>query len=421
MTERSQAHGTPASTANLHRLFVLRNIAITAQVGAVLISLWYLELALPVGTLFAVIGALAAFNVFTALRLRRGPRVSHFEFLVQLLVDIMVFTVLLYLTGGATNPFALLYLMPMTIAATVLPGRYTWFIAIVTAACYSLLLWTYIPLPHSHMGMDDFGLHVLGMWLGFVLSAGLIAYFVVGMGDTLRRREQALAAAREQALRDQQLVTLGTLAASTAHELGTPLGTMALLVEELDETLPEDQRATTATLRQQIARCKEALSNLSSSAGAIRLTGGSRLTVDRYLQAIIDEWRDTRSGIELSTQFDGEIPAPSILADRTLTQALINILDNAADVSPSEVACEAAWSCDSVRLEILDRGPGLADEARHRAGEMGFSSKPDGMGLGLFLAHAIIRRFGGGVQLLNREGGGICTRITLPLGSAIGG
>jgi two-component system sensor histidine kinase RegB len=241
------------------------------------------------------------------------------------------------------------------------------------------------------------------------------------MGDTLRRREQALAAAREQALRDQQLVTLGTLAASTAHELGTPLGTMALLVEELDETLPEDQRATTATLRQQIARCKEALSNLSSSAGAIRLTGGSRLTVDRYLQAIIDEWRDTRSGIELSTQFDGEIPAPSILADRTLTQALINILDNAADVSPSEVACEAAWSCDSVRLEILDRGPGLADEARHRAGEMGFSSKPDGMGLGLFLAHAIIRRFGGGVQLLNREGGGICTRITLPLGSAIGG
>jgi two-component system sensor histidine kinase RegB len=406
------------AAADLRRLFLLRNVAIIGQIAAIAATSGVLKMSLPLLPLTAIIAAQALMNAITWLVLRHNWQVSYPVFGAHLLIDVLALSGLLYCAGGATNPFVSLFLIPLAISATVLPSRYTWALAAVTIVCYTGLLYDYIPLPHMmHADMSPFGMHVYGMWLGFVLSAGIIAYFVVGMGKTLRQREHALAAARERALRDAQLVQLGTLAASTAHELGTPLGTMALLAEELEETCDRndpEMNERLGMLRGQIDRCKTALATLAASAGNVRLSGGGVMAIDGYLASLQAEWQQTHPDTVLNTRWEGEQPAPAILADRTLSQAINNILDNAADVSPRAIEWYAHWNQSECVLEIRDWGPGLTREAEQKVGKVPYTDKPEGLGLGLFLAHAIIGRFGGSVTLFNCEDGGSCTRVLLP-------
>jgi len=169
------------------------------------------------------------------------------------------------------------------------------------------------------------------------------------------------------------------------------------------------------TLREQIDRCKGALSDLSASAGGVQLGGGSVIPVDHYLDEVLNEWRQTRPGTDINTDWQGVKPGAGILADRSLTQALANILINAADVSREPCEWIAGWNATQIEMEIRDTGPGLTAEARAHVGKRPFSEKTEGLGLGLFLAHAIIERFGGRVTLSNRPGGGVITRIELPL------
>jgi len=405
-----------AEYINLHRLFMLRNIAIMGQLVAVYVTQIYLHIPLPVLSISLVIFTLALFNLFTIFRLRWGGKVTQLEFLLQLLVDVLVLTALLYLTGGATNPFVLMFLLPVIIATAVLSPRYTWVITLVTALCYSLLMWKYTPLPMEHHSDNGFSQHVLGMWVSFVVSAAVTAYFVVAMRRTLQSKQHELNAAREKQLRDEQLVVLGTLAASTAHEMGTPLGTMHLLSDELKETVDDPAaQAIITTLKEQVTRCKDALANLSSAAGSVQLGGGNIVAVDDFLHEVLNEWQQSRPTAQIDTDWQGNKPAPGILADRTLSQALCNILDNAADASSDDVQWLANWDTNCLTMEINDRGNGLSSDAEQIVGNRPYSEKGDGMGLGLFLADSIINRFGGDVRLANRDGGGVTTRIHLPL------
>ncbi len=414
----------PAIMINLRRLVILRWCAIAGQVSAVAVATRVLNLDLPLTGITLVILASIVFNLFAWQRVARQPEnhrheISDQEFFYHLLFDIAVLSTLLYFTGGATNPFGFLYLLPITISAAVLSSRYTWTLAAITVASYSFLIWQYIPLPEAHHNhTESFNLHVFGMWLGFVVSAIMVAYFVVGMGNSLRRQEQVLVKAREDALRNERLVAIGTLAASTAHALGTPLGTMALITDELQHDCKADDavsRENIKTLRLQIERCKEALAELSVSAGNVSASDGGVLAVDDYLQQLLDQWQQTRCDIEVKTQWQGSRPVPALLVDRTLSQALYNILDNAAEATLSHIDWLASWDDKQLYMEIRDFGSGLHDEAKTQAGKIPFSSKQDGMGLGLFLAHAVIERFGGSVKLYNHEQGGLCTSIQLPL------
>lgn len=403
--------------ANLKRLFVLRSIAIAGQITVVVIAVKFLSIPLPLIPIMSIIAALALFNLLAWSALQRGWSQLQPGFFAHLLIDVLALSGLLYFSGGASNPFVLLFLLPLTISATVLPGRYTWTLAVITVICYTFLIRNHVGLAHSHSQSDTFGLHVLGMWLGFVLSAGLIAYFVVGMGRTLRQQAEDLAQVREQALRDEQMVARGILAATTAHELSTPLATMALITEELsDECRNADPQlhAKLATLETQVERCKTALATLSASAGGVRLSGGGPVTADAFLHQLHREWQQSRPGAVVRTHWQNENFKVSILVDHMLSQALMNILDNAAQASPDQVEWHAHWDHEELVMEILDRGPGLTTEARKRMGKEPFTTKPEGLGLGLFLAHSIIGRLGGSVTLFNREGGGLCTRIQLP-------
>lgn len=408
-----------SNAINLRRLIVLRLIALAGQILAVWIAVTSLHLALPLRPLIGIIAALALFNFLTWLRMQRAWPVGEIELFFHLALDVAALTALLYFSGGSTNPFVILYLLPLALTAAALPAGYAWAMVAVSMACYSLLMFYYIPLPHSHGDHDDFGLHVLGMWLGFLLSAALIAWFAVRMSETRRSRDRLLAQMREDELRNERIVALGTLAAGAAHELGTPLSTMAVLAKDMegDAAAPASMRANLRVLREQVDRCKSILSSLSASAGASRAEGGRRVPLEVYLAEVVNDWQQMRRGVSVRRHFEGPRPSPEIIAEQTLSQAIVNILNNAADSSPDNVEVDARWNGQELVLEISDRGGGLTPETARAAGQPFFTTKApgQGLGLGLFLAHAALRRFGGTVQMYNREGGGVCTQLTLPL------
>lgn len=404
---------------NLHRLFLLRIIVIAAQCLTFALAYHVLEMKLPWMEMLAVTAMLALLNLATWLRLRRNWPVSSVEFFAQLLIDVFALSTLLYFSGGSTNPFISLYLLPLTIAAAALPWTYTWLMAAITISCYSLLLFYYVPLPHDH---DDHGSefvrHVSGMWLAFVLSTVLIAWFVVKMGISIRERDKDLALAREQALRNEQIIALGTLAAGAAHELGTPLATMAILTGELQEEYKEDTEFQNdiRILRDQIAHCKRTLTQMLADAGQARAEDGSGQAVDHFLHQVLDKWQLMRPAVQFTYRGSGVQPAPQIMNTRLLSQSILNLLNNAADASLKQIEIEVSWDDQELHLQILDHGDGLKGDAIQRAGQPFFTTKPrgQGFGIGLFLANANIERFGGKVRLTNREEGA-CTQVILPL------
>ncbi len=410
----------------LRRLFLLRNFTILGAGLAIGIANSAFNLALPLRALFTILALLTLLNVFTLLRCRFGRIISNTEIFVQMLLDIAGLTSLFYFTGGASNPLVWFYLLPLMIAATILPRTYTWTMAGVTVACYSALFFFNVQLPHSGMHHDSgmhndggFQMHVLGMWVGFVVSAVFVAFIIAGLAHGLRERDRKLAEARERALQDERLVALGTLAAGAAHELGTPLGTMAILTAELEQEYSTpahgDLQNKLGILHRQIDRCKEALSVLSASAGAGRAEAGHRMQVRSYLEEVVSEWQGQRADAVLKATIDTAAPPSEIIAERTLTQALINVLNNAADASPLDVTLEASWTADTLRLDVSDRGPGLDADMFSRLGRTPVSTKPEGMGVGLYLAQATIDRLGGRLSVMNRTHGGTTFEITLPL------
>ncbi|MDN5881704.1 MAG: ATP-binding protein [Nitrosospira sp.] len=407
-------------SVNLRRLFLLRNIVIVAQCLTFALAYWVLEMQLQWMEMIMVTMLLAVLNLATWIRLRRNWPVSSIEFFAQLLVDVFALSALLYFSGGSTNPFISLYLLPLTIAAAALPWAYTWVMAAITISCYTLLLFHYVPLPHDHEEhITEFNLHVSGMWLAFVLSTVLIAWFVVRMGISIRERDKDLALAREQALRNEQIIALGTLAAGAAHELGTPLATMAVVAGELQNDYTENREFQNSIriLRDQITHCKHTLTQLLANAGQARAEDGSGQAVDYFLRQVLDKWQLIRPSVKFTYHGKGEVePAPQILNTQLLRQSILNLLNNAADASPKHVEIEANWNHQELHLEILDYGAGLTGEAAQRAGQAFFTSKAPGkgFGIGLFLANANIERFGGSVRLTNRENGA-CTQVTLPL------
>lgn len=411
-----------SSSRNLKRLFILRGLIISGELLALLAVHLLIEMPLPVLPLLLIIGTLALVNLWTWHRIRSGALIHDREFFIQLTIDVIALTGVLYFTGGATNPFAWFFLIPLIIAATVLSAGATWMMAALTATCYTVLMFFFLPLPgqeHMHHS-DNFAQHVFGMWFGFVLGAALISWFVVGMAKTLRERDRLLAEAREQSLRDEQLVAMGTLATGAAHELGTPLATMAIVTRELERQETSDSiKRKVRIMREQIDRCKQALSVISASAGEARAESGSLVKVDRFLGKLVKEWRTQHPDAFIETEIQPGPPAAQIVDEYTLHQSLNNLLNNAAEASADALLLKADWDEQQLNIDILDRGPGLHPNTVSLLEQHKASQKEYGMGLGLFLTHATIRRLGGNIALFDREGGGTCTRVRLPLASFV--
>jgi len=368
---------------------------------------------------FGVSGALLVLNIATLLRLRSDLPVGDMEVLVHLMIDVVLWTILMALCGGPTNPLVSLYLLPLVIAAVTLPRALIWSVTLLTIGCYTYLCRQLFPPGHPMHGVS-FETHLLGMWATFVFSALLIAFFLERMANAIRERDRLLAQAREEGLRNERIVALGTMAAGAAHELGTPLTTIAVITKELENscakrpTLVADLRA----LRTQVDHCKQIISGLLASAGQARAEGGERQPLDKFLDEIVAKWQMVRPAVACAYVRRGVTPIPAIVAEQTVSQAIMNLLNNAADASPDHVEVDGEWNEERLRLEIRDRGPGLSRSVELRAGEPFFSTKPpgQGIGIGLFLANATVERLGGKVGIFNREGGGACTLVEIPLG-----
>lgn len=401
---------------NLQRLVLLRAVLNGGELAALIVASTMLGLALPVTAVTGVVLAHVLLNLCTAWRLRRPSPVHERELFAHLLADLLAFGALLYLSGGATNPFAFLLLLPLSVSAAALAQHYSYAMAAAAIGSYSLLMSYHRPLPEA--GAHGFHMHVVGMWLGFVLSAALIAYFVTRMGTALREQQQRLAQAREQALRDERLLALGTLAAGAAHELGTPLATMAVVTEDLARECADDARLgrRLQIVRGQIDRCKQVLAGLAGQTGGLRAEAGRKQQLRPYLETLLADWRRRRPGAQPCIHWEqGAAPGPWIVTDRTLDQAVGNLLDNAADASPGQVEVVADWDDEMLRIRVCDRGPGFRPEALARAGNAFFTTKEGGHGLGLYLALATVTRYGGNLDMHNRNNGGASVHMSLPL------
>ena len=426
-------HPTASATLkNLRRLFWLRAL-MAVLIGLAAWAAYALyNIHLPPGAVFGAVALLLLLNALTWWRLSRPIAASDTELLLQLLLDMAILSGLFYATGGYSNPFVWMYLLPLTVAAVALPWHHTWLVALLAVSCYSALMFWYQPLPmmsaqmpgmngeHAHMQHDGgFSVHLLGMWAGFVVSAAVIAFFVERMGRNLREYDRLIAEAREKMLESERVLALGTLATAAAHELGTPLATMAVVAGEMaDDCADQPQLAASlALLRGQIQRCKQILTSITASAGRERAGDGQRQALDAFLHHTIACWQDDHPATRLDSRLSGSQPAPVIALDRTLAQALTNLLDNAADASPAAIELDGRWDRAELSLDIRDHGSGLSAEMVHKAGTPFFTTKPEGgLGLGLYLARLIFERFGGSVALENHPQGGMLTRVRLPLG-----
>ncbi len=402
--------------ATLWRLVHLRWLLLAGSLAAVMAVPALLGIPLPTVPLLLVLALLAGFNGLAAARLRQSGGMTPPALAVQIVVDLVALGVLLFLSGGASNPLVSLLLLPVAAAALILPWPWAAGVAGLAIALYSLLAVWFVPLRIADAARAT-SLHLAGMWLTFVVSVVLIAWLIVRMTASIRARDAALATAREQALRDERVVALGALAAGAAHELGTPLATMAVIVGELqrEPALAAAAGEDLVLLRQQIAACKEIVTGLAARAGAARLEAARAVAADRWLDGVLARWRATRPHAASILKLVGQAAVPEVVVDATLEQAVVNLLNNAANAGKGEVEVRLDWNATTLFVEVLDSGGGFPEHVLAHAGHAPLPSATGGAGIGLLLTHAAIGRLGGVLVLENRPEGGGRARVALRL------
>ncbi|MBL4583201.1 MAG: HAMP domain-containing histidine kinase [Pseudomonadales bacterium] len=412
-----------ASRESLNRIIQLRFILIVAEIFLVLVAHQWFELLLPLEAIGIVIVLMTLVNLLSLWRLKIDFPFTEVEIFVQLVIDVLSLSVLIYYCGGSTNPFVSLYLVPLVVATVALNKRYTWLMCGLVIGCYSLLVQYYQPLLMRGDSQHLHHLHLRGMWLNFIISGLLITFISVRIRESLRAHGKALAKARADSARDENLVGLGMVAVGAMHELGTPLSTMSVLANELKREYADDPNLAENLdlLNSQIKLCKTRLNELLEATGRGANGAQSVVSIDQFFIDLLDRWRIMRPAVSIDkSNING--PKINIYAELSIEQAVINFLDNAADVSPHNVEMEVNWDQQWIHIGIHDRGPGLTDELARNVGKAFFTTKlpGKGMGIGLYLANASVERIGGNVELYARLGGGLTIQIKLPVNALLG-
>ena len=404
---------SPETPVTLRRLVVLRWCLLAGELAAVLVVPPLLDIPLPRWPMLVVIVLQLTSNARMARRMTRTDFFVDGELFVQLVLDVFALSVLMFLSGGAANPLISLLLPPVAVAALALPPPLVAIMAGLAVTAYSALNILYLPLSIADAARAA-SLHLAGMWFTFVVSVGMLAWFVMRMAASIRQRDVELSAVREQALRDERVIALGALAAGAAHELSTPLATMAIVVGDLenDAELSEASRADVALIRTQISACKNLISQLAERAGAERLDSAAVVAADRWLAQVHARWLELRPHVRSDLHFAGPMPAPTIITDTRLEQGVVSLFNNAANTG-SVVHVVVNWDDQSLSIEVRDDGPGFPPLVLEYAGRAPFPVHVGGSGIGLFLAQAATTRLGGQLILFNDNGG--VAHIRLPV------
>ncbi|OWW21353.1 ATP-binding protein [Noviherbaspirillum denitrificans] len=407
----------------LGRLAWMRAIALTFEAIGVAMAVLWLEVHLEVEPVLVVMALLAAFNGWTWRRLQNPQPVGDTGLFFQLLVDIAALSALLYLTGGATNPFVSLYLPALAVAAAILPWSHALVLAIVSLAAYSAMMSNYVPIHvmDHEMAMSY---HLVGMWINFALSAALITWFVGRRSRLLREKDAQLAMAREQHLKSEQMIALGTQAARTAHEMGTPLSTIALIAGDLRHDFARDPALAAyqediATIEAQIALCKASLDRMGDKAGEDAASQDDPVDVAGWLAEFIEKWRVRCPATRLKLSVAAE--GAQVRHAHDLGQVLLILLDNAAHAVSQADSVVSVYLTVEARfavIRIADQGPGISAELLPRLGSEQVTSTSGGQGIGLTLAFATARQMGGRIVLSSEPGAGTTATLTVPLHEA---
>jgi two-component system, sensor histidine kinase RegB len=436
---RGFAQGAGAGgRVRLRTLSNLRWLAVAGQSAALFLVYFALGYSLPFPYCAAAIAVSAALNVLLALRYPPAHRLTNREATFYLAFDVLQLAALLYLTGGITNPFALMFVAPVVIAATTLNLGNVLILAGIAFASTSLIALKHLPLPwpaHEALLLPE--LYQAGIWIALVIGIGFTSVYAWRIASESARMSAGLAATQLALAREHRLASIGALATAAAHELGTPLGTIAVVARELERALPEKsaEAEDVRLLRDQAERCRAIIARLANPEETM-LGATARLPLGAFLDDISASHRgeDLEIRVTVSPPRIDE-PVPQVWRAPELLHGLGNIIENAADFAQSLVAVHASWDDQFLHVSVIDDGPGFAPEIFEALGEPYITSRPghhalgetelgpvgsldqhEGMGLGFFIAKVLLEQTGGIVKAANPEGGGAQVSIRWPRG-----
>ena len=410
---------TDPGRRNMWLLVQLRWIAVGGQLATIGFVHFVMGVHLPLIPLFMAPLVLAGINLGTYPLLDRRSEITNWELTVAMLVDVAALAWQLHFTGGLTNPFASLFLLQVVTGAMLLRPWSSW--TIVSAAGAALFAIAISPEPLVLPGnfRDPFRLYLAGSLICFALIAVLLVLLITRIGRNLRDGDAALAEIRQRAAEEDHIVRMGLLATGAAHELGTPLSSLSVILGDWQRmprlAADKDMAQDIADMQAEVARCKTIVSGILLSAGEARGIASEFTTVRGFLDGLVADWRGSRltGTLEYEDRFGPDV---AIVSDTALRQVLSNVIDNAAEVSPDWIGITLLREADDLVIEVADRGPGFAPGMLEGFGQPYRSSKgKPGGGLGLFLLVNVLRTLGGTASAENRPEGGALVRIRLPL------
>jgi two-component system sensor histidine kinase RegB len=423
LTEQHQAPEHLAGRANLLQLVQLRWLAVAGQLVTILTADRLLEVRLPLREMLGLLAGLALFNLACWLRSRQAPDIANGELFAGLMVDVAALSGQLFFAGGVTNPFIFLYLLQVAVGAVLLRSHYIWMMVAVASLAFVLLTQWYRPLHLPDQRTATLSLdYIGGLLICFLLNAALLVIFISRIGANLRQRDARLAELRQRAAEAEHILRMGLLASGAAHELGTPLATLSVILGDWARMAPfagePELREEIEEMQVQLQRCKRIVSGILLSAGEARGEAPVVVTLQSFLDDLVEHWRRTRPGPGLDYRL-GDLPRADIVSDTALRQMIDNVLDNALEAAPqAPPQLQVICSDGLLQLRVRDDGPGFAADMLANFGKPYQSTKGrPGGGLGLFLSSNVARTLGGYIEARNRLGGGADVTVSLPLSS----
>jgi two-component system sensor histidine kinase RegB len=426
----------------LRTLDNLRWMAVGGQSAALFIVYFGLEYPLPLFGCAVAIATSAALNIGLAIRYPATHRLTNREATAYLAYDVMQLAALLYLTGGIQNPFALMFLAPVVIGAATLNLGNTFFLAFLAFAAISFIALVHKPLPWAPTeALILPPLYQAGIWASLVIGIGFTSIYAWRIASEAARMSAGLAATQLALAREHRMASIGALATAAAHELGTPLGTIAVVSRELERALPSNspEAEDVRLLRAEAERCRGILTRLARPEESV-IGAMQRLPFGALLDDIAQEYRDDDISIAVDVAPPpDQIPEPQVWRAPALLHGLGNLIANAADFAQSLVRVRAGWDGTELRVSVEDDGPGFAPDIMERIGEPYVTSRPgsyapdetelepssdfssqEGMGLGFFIAKTLIEQTRGTVKATNLDGGGARVVARWPRGAIDG-
>lgn len=407
-------------------LVLLRWMAIAGQTAAILLVAFGLGYQLPLAECFAMIGLSVLVNLAVTFILPLDRRVGDLEALAQLGFDLVQLAVLLWLTGGMNNPFALLFMAPVVTSATTLSRPVLAILGGMAASVSLFMVYDFQPLPWSEAGFELPFMFRMGAWSALIVGMFFTALYAWRSARESRRMSEALRATEAVLAHEQKLSALGGMAAAAAHELGTPLATIRLTARELKREVKDGTHMAEdlELLLSQTERCRDILQQLSKRGDAGDLYHDN-LSFEILLDEACDPYEGIKSGVTIEVELAGDGEPPIIQRRAELVYALKNLIENAVSFAESQVTLTGNWSTQDISLSIVDDGPGFDAAVRDRLGEPYVTARPEkkragGLGLGLFISKTLLERTGAKVRFANEDTGGARVSIVWPIGAILG-